>query len=190
MFERKQREGAVPLFAGGPESAREVQFPHTWKAGLYCNPAQNRYRQHPLDYIESLEKAVRGALRQCPPGAADRVVGLAFDTTGFTPALLDENGLPLALRPEFADNPNTLFVLWKDHTALAEAAEINALAARWEIDYMAYSGGVYSCEWVWAKMLPLLRTDPSLRPFAYSWAEHCDWMPALLTGRLGLTPPG
>lgn len=169
--------------ATGRQLASEVVPYPRWKAGLYCNPAENRYRQHPLDYIESLEKAVSGALRQCPPGAASEVVGLAFDTTGSTPALLDENGLPLAFRPEFADNPNALFVLWKDHTALAEAAEINALAARWEIDYTAYSGGIYSCEWVWAKMLHLLRTDPSLRPFAFSWAEHCDWMPALLTGR-------
>lgn len=159
-----------------------VYYPR-WKAGLYCNPAENRYRQHPLDYIESMEKAVAGALAQCPSGAAGRVAGIAFDTTGSTPVLLDREGVPLALRPEFADNPDAMFVLWKDHTAIREAAEINDLARRWPVDYTAYSGGMYSSEWVWSKMLHVLRAAPSLRAAAYSWAEHCDWMPALLTGK-------
>ena len=25
------------------------------KQGKYCNPAQNQFRQHPLDYLEGLE---------------------------------------------------------------------------------------------------------------------------------------
>ena len=45
-----------------------------------------------------------------------------------------------------------MFILWKDHAALAEADRINDLAKKWEIDYTRYSGGTYSCEWVWAKM--------------------------------------
>jgi L-ribulokinase len=32
-------------------------------------------------------------------------------------------------------------------------------------------------------MLHVLREDASLRGKAYSWIEHCDWMPALLTGQ-------
>ncbi len=33
-----------------------------WKKGLYCDPSSNRFRQHPLDYIEGLEQSVKGAL--------------------------------------------------------------------------------------------------------------------------------
>lgn len=175
---------ALVVHAGnGEEVASAEAFYPRWKAGKYCDPPTNRYRQHPLDYVESLEQAVRNALDRCPEGTAGAVGGLAFDTTGSTPVLLNREGTPLALLPEYAENPNAMFILWKDHTAIREAAEINALAKTWEVDYTAYSGGIYSSEWVWSKMLHVLRADPSLRRAAYSWAEHCDWMPALLTGR-------
>jgi len=150
--------------------------------GKYCQPAANMYRQHPLDYIEVLENSVKEALSQAPAGTAANVVGIAFDTTGSTPVFTDEKGTPLALLPEFADNPNAMFVLWKDHTAIAEADEINKLCSTWKINYTAYEGGIYSSEWFWAKALHVLREDKAIREKAYSIVEHCEWMPALLTG--------
>ena len=166
----------------GEELASSVKYYPRWTAGKYCDPSKNQYRQHPLDYIEVLEESVREALSQCPDGTSENVVGIAFDTTGSTPVFVNENGVPLSLLPEFAENPNAMFVLWKDHTATKEAAEINALAKKWDIDYTAYEGGIYSSEWFWAKALHLLRQDASIRESAYSIVEHCEWMPALLTG--------
>lgn len=166
----------------GKEIATAVKYYPRWKEEKYCDPKTNRYRQHPLDYIEVLEGCIREALSQAPAGAAENVIGMAFDTTGSTPVLIDEAGTPLALLPEFAENPNAMFVLWKDHTSIKEAAEVNELARKWEIDYTAYEGGIYSSEWVWAKMLHILREDEPVRKAAYSWIEHCDWMPALITG--------
>lgn len=166
----------------GETLATSVKYYPRWKQGLYCNPSINQYRQHPLDYIEVLEETVHEALSKCPEGTAAKVVGMAFDTTGSTPAFTDETGTPLALLPEFFENPNAMFVLWKDHTAVKEAAEINKLCKEWEIDYSQYEGGIYSSEWFWAKALHVLREDEEVRKAAYSIVEHCEWLPAILTG--------
>lgn len=166
---------------GATLASAVVDYPR-WKQGLYCNPKENRYRQHPLDYIESFERCIRELLSQCDRQVIDRIRGLSFDTTASTPVLTDHTGTPLALLPEFAEQPDAMFILWKDHTALAEADEINALSRRWKIDYTRYSGGSYSCEWVWAKMLHALRHTPELQTKACSWVEHCDWMAGLLAG--------
>jgi L-ribulokinase len=167
----------------GKEIASSVKYYRRWKDGKYCIPAKNQYRQHPLDYIETLEESVKAALEKSPEGTAENVVGISFDTTGSTPAVIDQNGLPLALLPEHAENPNAMFILWKDHTAVKEASRINGLAKSWNTDYTAYEGGVYSSEWVWAKIAHVLKEDESIRADAYSWIEHCDWVPALITGK-------
>ena len=41
--------------------ATSVQYYPRWRTGLYCDPATNRYRQHPSDYIEVLEASVKEA---------------------------------------------------------------------------------------------------------------------------------
>lgn len=153
-----------------------------WSEGKYCNPAINQYRQHPQDYIDVLEATIKEALSKCPVGTAEHIAGIAFDTTGSTPAFTDEAGVPLAMLPEFTQNPNAMFVLWKDHTAVREAAEINKLCKTYDIDYSAYEGGIYSSEWFWAKALHVLREDSAVRAKACSIIEYCEWLPALITG--------
>lgn len=153
-----------------------------WNEGKYIDAPNNQYRQHPKDYIEGMEFTIKEIISQSSPQTIDNIVALSFDTTGSTPALIDEYGIPLALNEKFAENPNAMFILWKDHTAIKEAEEINNLAKKWEVDYTKYSGGIYSSEWVWSKMLHILRIDKDVREAAYSWVEHCDWIPALVTG--------
>lgn len=167
----------------GAEAGSGVWHYTRWKEKMYCDPSKNMFRQHPLDYIEGLEQSVKMALTGLPEEVRLNIAGISVDTTGSTPAPVDNSGQPLALKPEFADNPNAMFVLWKDHTAVKEAAEINRLAGTWGgPDYTRYEGGIYSSEWFWAKLLHILRNDPELRDAAWTWLEHCDWIPALLTG--------
>ncbi|AYQ34257.1 ribulokinase [Runella sp. SP2] len=159
-----------------------VHYYERWKKGLYCQPELSQFRQHPLDYVEGLEASIKGALQGLSSEVAANIVGISIDTTGSTPVAVDAQGTPLSLLPEFAENPNGMFILWKDHTANAEAEEINEVAHRWPIDYTKYVGGIYSSEWFWAKILRTLRVDEQVRAHAFSWVEHCDWISAVLTG--------
>ena len=166
----------------GTEISSGVAAYSRWSKGMYCSPDENRYRQHPLDYIEATESCIRTALSHCGKYVADNIAGIGYDTTASTPVLVDEKGIALALYDEYKENPNAMFVLWKDHTALKEAEEITAAAISSGTDYTKYCGGSYSCEWAWAKMLHCLRTDTTIRGKAYSWVEHCDWIGGILTG--------
>jgi L-ribulokinase len=168
--------------SNGQEIAASTFYYPRWRDQLYCEPALNQFRQHPLDYMEGLEQTITQCLSQAGPTVAADVVAISVDTTGSTPVIVDENGTPLALLPAFSKNPNAMFILWKDHTAVKEAAEINAHATRYDTNYLQFVGGVYSSEWFWAKLLHVLREDTAVREAAYSLVEHCDWIPFLLTG--------
>jgi len=166
----------------GTEMASSV-FPYKrWRDGLYCDPASNRFRQHPRDYLEGLETTIKDCLAQTGETIAGKIRGLSVDTTGSSPMAVDRTGTPLALIPGFEENPNAMVVLWKDHTAVREAAQINRHAEQFSVNYLQFVGGVYSSEWFWAKLLHILREDSTVREACYSWVEHCDWIPYLLTG--------
>ena len=169
--------------ANGEEVSSSVFNYPRWEKGLFCDPATNLFRQHPLDYTEGLEHTIKDCITQAGgSNVAAAIKAIAVDTTGSTPVAVNEQGTPLALLPEFQENPHAMFVLWKDHTAVKEAAQINEHALKYDINYLDYCGGIYSSEWFWAKLLRTLRTDEKVRDACYSWVEHCDWIPFLLTG--------
>jgi len=159
----------------------EYEYPR-WKKGLYCNPSKNQFRQHPMDYLEGLEFTIKNLIENVSKGIIQNVKAITIDTTGSTPGPVDKTGTPLALKNEFKDNPNAMFFLWKDHTAMKEADEINNHAKIFETNYIQYSGCIYSSEWFWAKLLYALRADTKVSNDMVTWLEHCDWMSFLLTG--------
>jgi L-ribulokinase len=173
--------------SNGAMLASSVYHYPRWKKGLYCNAAKNQFRQHPLDYIEGLEQTIKACIQQAGTHAAKNVKAISVDTTGSTPVAVDDTGTPLALLPQFQNNPNAMFVLWKDHTAVAEAAQINEHATKFPVNYLQYAGGIYSSEWFWAKLLHILKNDEEVKNKIASWVEHCDWIPFLLTGGTDVT---
>ncbi len=153
-----------------------------WKEGLYCDPKQSQFRQHPLDYIESLEACLKGCLANANDEIKANVVAISIDATGSTPVAIDRHGQPLALSAEFSENPNAMFFLWKDHSSIKEVEEINQKAQDFETNYLSYCGGAYSSEWFWSKLLHMARTDEEVYKATHSWLEQSDWLPYLLTG--------
>ena len=152
-----------------------------WTEGKYCDPAASSFRQHPLDYVEVLHKVLNGVLEGCD--CKDEIVGIGVDTTASTPALTDAEGTPLALKEKFAENPDAMFVLWKDHTGTAEAKEIVKVFGGGSVNYCETCGGDYSAENIWSKVLHIIKTNPEVAQEAHSVIELCDYIPSVLIGK-------
>ncbi|MBK8092557.1 MAG: ribulokinase [Verrucomicrobiaceae bacterium] len=177
----------IDLDSGAEVGSTVFHYP-SGEMGILLDPKDPHVaRQNPQDYLDGLESVVRGALSQAQAQISGfdpaQVIGIGIDTTGSTPIPVNRAGTPLGLLPEFKDNLNAMVWLWKDHTGHAEAAEITALAHQMRPHIIAKCGGIYSSEWWWSKILRLRRVDERVFDAAYSFVEHCDWIPAVLTGQ-------
>jgi L-ribulokinase len=170
----------------GDELASNVwQYAHGDEGIVLDAKDPNLARQHPQDYVDGIRESVRGALADANKETGfspSDVIGIGIDTTGSTPLPVDADGMPLAFKDEYKDNPNAMAWLWKDHTSVAEAEQITALAGKIRPNYLTKIGGTYSSEWFWAKALHCLAVDPDVFEAAHTWVEYADWVPALITG--------
>lgn len=169
----------VDVTTGAQVATSVMDYPR-WGKGLYCDSSSHQFRQHPLDYVECLEAILKGVVEQCPDASA--IKGIGIDTTACTPCFCDENLTPLAMLPGFEDDPDAMFHLWKDHTAVAEADYITEKAHNYTPDYTSVSGGSYSPECFWPKILHTLRKNERVREAGYAAIEQCDFISATLTG--------
>ena len=172
--------------ANGQEAGMAVWNYEHGTAGVILSRDPNLARQHPADYVKGAEVTIKKVLANAKKNVRgfkpEQVVGIGVDTTGSTPLPVDENGQPLAFDTRFSKNPAAMAWLWKDHTSVAESAEITELARKIRPQYLAKCGGIYSSEWFWSKILHCLRTAPAVFDAAYSWIELADYVPAALTG--------
>ena len=172
--------------ANGHEVATAVWNYATGTQGVILSRDPNLARQHPADYVTGAEITIKNALafakRTVRGFQPSQVIGIGVDTTGSTPIPVDQYGRPLAFQKKFARNPAAMAWLWKDHTGIAEAVEITALARKLRPQYLGKCGGTYSSEWFFSKILHCRRSNPEVFDAAYLWVECADWVPAMLTG--------
>lgn len=172
------RVSVIDAEAGAVVTTVSRAYPR-WAEGRFCSPLENRFRQHPLDHLETLEACFAQIAEELGDGA---IAALAIDATGSTPAPVDARGVPLALQPDFAEDPDAMFWLWKDRTSAHEAAVVDRAVSASDPDHTMYQG-VYSSEWWWAKILRASTINDRVREHAVSWVEHADWLPNMLVGR-------
>src|SRR4051812_41336613 len=82
--------------SNGEEVASSVFNYPRWQQALFCDPSNNQFRQHPLDYIEGLETTIKNCLKNAE-GLVDpaAIKAISVDTTGSTPVAVNEQGTPL-----------------------------------------------------------------------------------------------
>src|SRR6185295_648911 len=143
--------------ANGREVATAVWNYTHGQDGVILSRDPNLARQHPADYVRgteaALKKALASARRSVRGFKPEQIIGIGVDTTGSTPIPVDVSGQPLAFNKRFSKNPAAMAWLWKDHTGVAEAAEITQLAQTMRPQYLAKCGGTYSSEWFFSKIL-------------------------------------
>lgn len=176
------RVAVLDAVSGGTIMTVSRRYPR-WATGAYSDPKTSRFRQHPLDHLETLQECFAEIADQLGEGA---ICALAIDATGSSPVPVDRAGVPLALHPDFAEDPDAMVWLWKDRTSAAESAEVDQVLSRAEPDHTSFQG-TYSSEWWWAKILRAVRTNDRIRVHASSWLEHADWLANMLVGNDDVT---
>jgi L-ribulokinase len=175
--------------SNGKELAGHIFLYPSGDSGVIIDSSDpNLARQNPADYLLGLDAVIKGAIREGweadPEFSPDSIIGIGIDTTGSSPMPVDKFGQALCFQDKFKHNPAAMVWLWKDHTSHKEAAQITELASSIRPQYLAKIGGAYSSEWWWSKILHCKNSYRDVYEAAWSWVEICDWIPAVLTGRL------
>ncbi|HVY27312.1 MAG TPA: FGGY-family carbohydrate kinase [Polyangiaceae bacterium] len=154
--------------AHGRRIGMGVRAIQTWK------PRPDFVEQSSEDIWQACGAAVRAALTEGGVRPED-VRGIGFDAT-CSLVLLDAADRPVSVSLTGRDEQNV--IVWMDHRAMAEAAEINATAD----DVLRYVGGVISPEMETPKLLWLSRHLPSAFGKAARFLDLPDFLTYRATG--------
>jgi FGGY-family pentulose kinase len=145
-----------------------VESIQTWR------PEPDFVEQSSEDIWRACGVAVRAALAQGGIRPED-VKGIGFDAT-CSLVLLDADDRPVTVSP--SGNPEQNVIVWMDHRALAEAAEINATGD----DVLRYVGGTISPEMETPKLLWLSRRLPASFQKSARFLDLPDFLTYRATG--------
>ena len=134
------------------------------------------------DYLEALEKTVCALIADTGI-VPQQVIGVGTDFTACTLICARQDGTPLHMLAAFKDEPHAYVKLWKHHAAQQDADRINELAqARGEAWHARYGGRV-SSEWMFPKIMQVLREAPQVYRQTDVFLEAGDWIVWQMTGK-------
>ncbi|KMY50989.1 ribulokinase [Peribacillus loiseleuriae] len=139
--------------------------------------------QHPGDYLDVLFHSVPEVMRLAQIDKKD-VIGVGIDFTSSTILPLDQQGNPLCLDLKWENHPHSWVKLWKHHAAHKEADEITRLAKERNEEFLHRYGGKISSEWMFPKILQIIKEAPEVFEEADLFIEACDWVTYRLTNNL------
>ena len=94
-------------------------------------------RQDPAAYLSAMTDSIIKALSLAktidPSFDVTRIAGIGVDATSSTIIPVTQDMTPLAFLDSFKDDLDAFSWMWKDHTGIAEAAEITSLAQKQHI---------------------------------------------------------
>lgn len=154
-----------------------IDYPHgvieqKMPSGAQLDP--NVALQHPDDWLTCAAQAVRGALKESGI-KPEQILGIGVDFTSCTMLPVLRDGTPLFLTGQWARNLHAWPKLWKHHGAEEESRLLTELAAERNESWLWRYGGRIGCEWLFPKMLEVLRKAPDVFDAAELWVEAGDW---------------
>ena len=137
--------------------------------------------QHPLDYVDVVERGIPEALSRAGADPA-RVIGIGVDFTSCTVLPTTADGTPLCLDDRWRARPHAWPKLWKHHAAQAHADRLTELAQERDEPFLKRYGGRISSEWYFPKLLQLYEEDREVYDAAAKFIEATDWIVWQMTG--------
>lgn len=137
--------------------------------------------QNPADWLVALSEATKKLIMDTGIPQTE-IISLGVSFTSCTTLPVDDGGMPLALKPEFAENYHSWPKLWRHHACIGQADRLTEIAVDRGEPFLEYCGGSISPEWLWPKLLETIEQSPELIPHIAYYIESGDWIVWQLTG--------
>ncbi len=175
----------VDIETGREMASSEMAYEHSVMSD--CLPCGKKLPdrfalQHPKDYLDTLFFVIKDCINKANVDPS-QIIGIGVDFTSSTVMPVTEDGTPLCFLDEFKENPHSYVKLWKHNAAQKEADDINALARKLGEEWLTQYGGTISCEWMFPKILEILREDENIYDHTFRFTEAGDWIVWQLTGQ-------
>ena len=129
--------------------------------------------QDPRDYLDVLAYVVPQVLTLGAVDAED-VVGIGIDFTACTMLPVDQAFQPLCFQSQYCSEPHAYVKLWKHHAAQQDADFLTRLATERKESWLIPYGGKISSEWMFPKILQILRESPDVYEHTARFMEAAD----------------